>query len=136
METNTITPSVSVTLKPQDSRCRYWAKIIRASDPLPLPSAIDGANTVPGPYLRQGEEELFPFDVLITGEARHHVKAKGWNYELIVCLPDGSKKTLRPCVEHKAEMKTAGCPAEWLPGSGEIASLVRCALGYREGYLS
>lgn len=35
--------SCSVKVGPRDSRCRYWAKLIRAADPLPLPSAVDGA---------------------------------------------------------------------------------------------
>ena len=54
--------SASVTSKPQDSRCRYWCKIIRAGAPLPTPSAVTCANDVPGPYLRHGDEELFAGD--------------------------------------------------------------------------
>ena len=130
---NTVTPSCSVEIKPQDSRCRYWSKIIRAGQDLPLPSSIDGAGDLPGPYLRLGEEELFPGDVMIEGEARHHRNNRGWNYALKTCREDGSLWETGPQAYHKTDLKAAGCPPEWLPGSGEIASLVRVAHGIRAG---
>jgi len=56
--------SHSIEIKPLDNRCRYWAKIVRASNELPAPSLITGANDIGGPYLQLGEEELLPGDAL------------------------------------------------------------------------
>lgn len=103
--------SVSVRIAHRDDRCRYWAKVIRAGQALPLPSATNGANDLAGVESRKGEEELLPGDVLIEGEEAH-TKA-----------PTGIK----------AHLKTAGLPAELLTGSGDVAACVRIAHGLRLG---
>lgn len=126
--------SVSVEVRPRDSRCRYWAKIIRAGAPLPAPSAVSGASDVPGPYLRQGEDELLPGDVLIEGEERHHRKARGWDYWVTWCDEHGAlRRITNPGAEHKARMKAAGMAPALLIGSGEVAACIRVAHAIRLG---
>ena len=53
-------PSVSVQLRPEDPRCSYWAKIIRADQDLPVPSDVERAVDIGAAFLRKGDEELFP----------------------------------------------------------------------------
>ena len=125
--------SVSVSIKPQDDRCRYWAKIIRNGVALPLPSAVDSASNVPGGYVRRGEEELFPGDFLIEGEENHHRKARGWAYKLRFIGHTGALRTVAPLAERKAVAKANGLPSPLLAGSGDIAALIRLAHAVRLG---
>ena len=74
--------SVSVSVKPVDYRCRFWAKVVRGGVVLPVPNKVLGANDVPGAYLKQGDEELFAGDFLLIGEEVHHRKARGWDYKM------------------------------------------------------
>lgn len=129
--------SASVTIKPIDSRCRYWAKIIRANTSLPLPSDVDGANDITGHYLRNGEDEMFEGDILIEGEANHHRSNRGWSYWVGFCGADGKVVRIKnPGADLKAKMKAAGCPVELLAGSGQIAAAIRIAHGVRLGMIS
>lgn len=123
--------SVSVKIAPRDFRCRYWAKVIRANQPLPLPSAVDGANDIPSLYARRGEEELMSGDVLIEGEEVSHRKARGWSY-WVTFVHNGEACTTTPGGT-KAAMKAAGMPAELLTGSGDVAACVRVVHGLRLG---
>lgn len=123
--------SVSVRIAPRDSRCRYWAKVVRAGQALPLPSVTNGANDIPGPYARKGEEELLPGDVLIEGEEVSHRKARGWSYQ-VTFVRNGAAHTTTPGGT-KAAMKAAGMPAELLTGSGDVAACVRVVHGLRLG---
>ncbi len=125
--------SASVTIEPEDSRCCYWAKIIRDGQPLPLPSAVSGASDVPGAYLRSGDEELLQGDVLIEGEEMHHRKNRGWCYRITWVRADGTAHRIRPTVERKAAMKAAGMNVALLTGSGDIAACIRIAHGLRAG---
>lgn len=126
--------SLSVTIGAQDSRCRYWAKIIRADQALPLPSAVDGANDVPGPYLRKGDDELFAGDILIDGEEAHHRKNRGWSYRVIWMDPEtGERCRVFPNAEIKAALKAGGLAPELLKGSGDVAAAIRIAHGLRAG---
>ncbi len=127
--------SLSVEIKPQDSRCRYWAKVIRAGQPLPVPYDVSSANHVPGAYARRGSEELLPGDVLIEGEEEHHRKARGWFYQMTVCRSDGTAEDFRPSATLKAQLKTAGMAPELLTGSGDIAALIRVLHGIRAGFI-
>lgn len=73
----------SIQIEPLDSRCRYWAKIVRAGNKLPIPSLITGANDIGGSYLQLGKEELLPSDALFEGEANHQRRNdRGWSYWL------------------------------------------------------
>ena len=129
--------SASVRVVPGDSRCRYWAKIVRVGVALPVPSTVDGANDIPGDYLRKGEEELFAGDVMIEGEENHHRNNRGWSYCVTWCGQDGTARRIKnPGAEMKAAMKAAGCPVELLSGAGQVAAAVRFAHGLRLGLLS
>lgn len=132
--TSTATVSASVRIAPCDTRCRYWAKIVRASTPLPLPAAVEGAAQVPGAYLRNGGEELFPGDVMIEGEEAHHRKARGWSYWVTWCAPDGKPVRMRdPGAEVKEKLKSSGLPPDLLSGSGGVAACIRVAHAVRLG---
>ena len=130
--------SISVEIKPLDDRCRYWAKIIRDGVMLPMPGDVTSANDIPGPYIQRGEEELFPGDILIEGEANHHRMARGWTYHITACKADGTRFGPRePKPEHKAAIKAklaeAGLNERVLAGSGDIAACVRIGFAVRSG---
>lgn len=127
--------SHSVVIAPVDSRCRWWAKICRAEQALPDPSTVFGADDLPGPYLRRGEEELTPGDVLFEGEANHHRRTdRGWWYYLRMALPNGELLELRSGFgEQKQQLKQQGMHPDLLKGSGDIAGMVRIAHGVRMG---
>jgi hypothetical protein len=126
--------SASITVKPQDYRCRYWAKIIRNGKDLPLPSRVSSANDVPGSYLRNGDEELFEGDFFICGEEISHRKARGWTYAMKFIDPaTGTLRTVQALSERKAVAKANGLPTELLAGSGDIAGLIRLAHAVRLG---
>lgn len=126
--------SVSVTIKPADSRCRYWAKVVRAGTPLPLPSDVTGAADIPGPFSQRGDEELFLGDFLIEGEAVHHSRNRGWYYWVTWCTGDGKwRREEDPDSTVKSQLKAAGLPVELLPGAGTLAACVRVAHAVRLG---
>ena len=127
--------SHSVSIKPIDSRCRYWAKIIRAGRALPMPACVQGASDIPSFYLQCGEEELLPGDVLFEGEANHHRRNdRGWPYWLTYVTEGGELLQYRSGFgQAKAQMKTQGMAPELLKGSGDVAGMVRLGHGLRAG---
>jgi len=127
--------TASVRVGPADSRCRWWAKIVRAGTALPMPSEVSGASDVPGPYLRQGEDELMPDDIIIEGEERDYRKNRGWYYRIGWAGNDGKVVWVAPDSEAKAKLKAAGLPIHLLPGSGEVAACVRIGHGRRLGLI-
>lgn len=125
--------SYSVNMSPVDARCRYWAKIIRCDEALPIPSSVNGANDIPGPYLT-GDEELLTGDVLFEGEALHHRNRRGWLYVVSIVLENGELLYLSSGFSaQKAQLKRQGMAPELLKGSGDIAAMVRIAHGVRNG---
>ena len=124
--------SLSITIKPQDYRCRHWAKIIRNSAPLPVPSSVTGANDIPGGYAKEGDEELFAGDFMIEGEEAHHRKARGWVYHLTF-MHNGRKVIVQYFSARKDAMKAGGLPKDLLAGSGDLAGLVRIMHALRLG---
>lgn len=141
--------SVEFVANPSDSRCKYWCKVIHNGQMLPLPHVIDGANDVPGPYLRQGDDvEIFYGDYVLTGEQTHHRKQRGWTYVLyrfVAAKPasvdaEGKEKPAEPArygwIEFGKPVKDA-CRAaghrELLGGSGDVAAMVRTIHARREG---
>lgn len=126
--------SVSVQIVPSDYRCRYWAKLIRANTPLPLPSDVMSATSLPGDYLLRGDEELFPGDVLFEGEENHPYKKRGWSYWLRYVKPDGGLLVYRSGFSpQKIAAKAQGLSPSLLAGSGDIAGAVRVAHALRVG---
>lgn len=128
--------SLSIKIAPCDSRCRSWAKVVRATDTsLPMPRAIYGARSLPQGYSSRGDEELFPGDFVIEGEANHHRKQRGWTYWLRgldasgrrICLESGQFSALKPL------LKQAGLEPSLLAGAGDIAAAVRTIHAVRAG---
>ncbi|MES2299933.1 MAG: hypothetical protein V4582_23035 [Pseudomonadota bacterium] len=127
--------SFSVTINPLDSRCRHWAKIVRAGQALPHSVVVQGANDIPVPYANLGDEELMPGDVLFEGEANHHRRTdRGWTYFVRAVTNDGDFLSLRSGFSvQKAQLKEQGMSPALLMGSGDIAAMVRIAHGLRAG---
>lgn len=126
--------SVSIPVIPFDSRCRYWAKRIDAGTALDLPSTMNGAKDVHGPYLPQGEEELAKGDFLIEGEQVHcRHPERGWTYRIGYMGIDGALHRVTPINEHKQALKAAGMPVEYLKGAGQLAACLRIIHGLRMG---
>lgn len=123
-----VVASVSVVICPHDGRCSYWAKLVRNGALLPLPSNIDGAKDISGPYLKRGDEEMFFGDVLFEGEANHHRHKRGWTYWIRYVDEEGRLITYQSGFgEQKAEAKSLGISSDLLPGSGDLAGAVRVA---------
>lgn len=126
--------SVSVSVGPQDRRCRYWAKVVRAEQDLPLPSEVSGAGNIESPYLQRGDEELLPGDVLFEGEANHHSKDRGWSYLVQFVDSAGACVMYRSGFSaQKAAAKAQGMATALLAGSGDVAGAVRVAHALRAG---
>lgn len=128
--------SASIQIKKRDSRCRFWAKVIRAGQALPLPSAVAGASDIPGPFAQQGDEELFFGDVLIEGEENHHRHARGWTYWVTFVGLDGAVHVVQPSGDIKAALKKAGLDRALLAWSGDLAACMRIAHGLRAGLVA
>ena len=128
-----MTASASVILGPRDEQCKYWAKIVRAGTPLPLPCEVNRADDLPGLYLRSGDEELFRGDILFEGEAVHPRYSRGWVYTASIAGANGEQITLQYSSEIKARLKKQGLDKRFLTGAGDLAGLVRIAHGLRAG---
>ena len=122
-----MTTSISIQIEPKDSRCSYWAKILRAGAPLPKPNEVTVANSIEAKYSKKGDEELFPGDFLIEGESIHHRKARGFNYRISFINKNGELETISPTSGHKKAMKEDLLPQELLSGAGELAACIRIA---------
>lgn len=130
--------SVSFSVRPYRRHCRYWAKLVRAGAGLPMPGEVDGANTIPGKYLRLGEEELFCGDLLFEGEANHPSKDRGWSYWVHYVDDSGNLISANSgWREFKAQLKaaTGAFDPALLKGAGDLAACVRFAHVQRMGGL-
>lgn len=127
--------SHSIEIKPIDSRCRYWAKLIRAEQPIARPENVHSATDIPGIYKQRGQEELLPGDALLEGEANHHRRTdRGWSYWLTIVTLDGELICFKSGFSaQKKQMKAQGIATELLKGSGDIAAMVRILHGLRAG---
>lgn len=127
--------SHSIEIKPIDSRCRYWAKLIRAEQPIARPENVNSATDIPGIYKQLGQEELLPGDALFEGEANHHRRTdRGWSYWLTVVTTDGTLLRFESGFgAQRKQLKSQGLPAELLKGSGDVAAMVRILHGIRAG---
>ncbi|MBV5347056.1 hypothetical protein JZU46_02405 [bacterium] len=129
--------SVSVDVEPRDARCKYWAKKVDAETALPLPKEVDGGNDIPSKYLREGEEELEPGDILFEGEANHHRRLdRGWTYWVHYVDHQGVlHKYISGFGEQKTAAKALGLSSTLLAGSGDVAGAVRVAHALRLGMI-
>lgn len=129
-----VAQSVSIVLGPYDAKCRYWTKLIRADVGLPLPMDVSCADDIPVPYQRRGDEELYPDDILIEGEARHPRHHRGWVYWVHFVNPEGRLVTYRSGFgDQKQAAKELGLAKELLAGAGDHAGAIRIAHALREG---
>jgi len=121
--------SFSVSISPVDGRCRYWAKLVRANEHLPMPETVQGASDICGSYLQLGDEKIMPGDVLFEGEAMHHRRSRGWLYTVSSVTPAGALLVRNSkWSEFKSAMKTeGGFDPMLLKGSGDLAACVRFA---------
>lgn len=115
--------TVSYIAKPSDSRCAWWS--------VQLPADIElNSSKIPAPYLRKGADlELKTGDMLVTSEARHHRKNRGYDVFLSVCV-DGEVKTIFPLAQRKAFIKNNG-GKDLMHESGDVAGCVRMAVWLR-----
>jgi hypothetical protein len=139
-ETKTMTESnpiesVSYTPAAQDSRCRYWCKVVKSGTTLPLPADVRGANDVPAEYLRQGDEiELFEGDWLLEGEEVSHRRQRGWTYNLGHVEQGAVVWYSFKHADVKAFLRKLGTIRPILGGSGDVAAMIRCIHAVRMGY--
>lgn len=126
--------TVAVLAAPLDRACGYWSKVIRAHDPIPLPSHCNFADDIrPYPYLQRNElVYLSAGDVLLEGEAVHKSKKRGWLYWLTI-VADGEALVIKPNSSIKKHLRASGLPHEIMSGSGKIAAILRVAHAHRRG---
>lgn len=114
--------------RPSDSRCKFWSKVVRATDSLPPPSSVDGAGSIPGPYLRTGADvELEDGDFVFEGEEVSHRKSRGWVYNFGIVL-GGQIRWISD--DERAQAKDLWRLVgrrDMTAGSGEHAAMVRAA---------
>lgn len=89
-------------------------------------------NDLPGPYLQHGDEERFPGDFLFEGEEVDRKRPRGWAYYVTVAGASGPVALVYSSAV-KARLKQLGLDSRFLPGSGDLAGLVRVAHGLRAG---
>jgi len=118
--------SFAWTPSPQDRRCSFWAKALPITKAI-LPADTEGANSIPAPYLKRGEEiELFDWDIVMYGEANHHRKQRGWTFNTLVAL-DGRlvELTSTSCINGAIRKISPG--NQILRGAGDHAAMMRAA---------
>ena len=127
--------SHSVQILPNDSRCKYWAKIVRKDNVLTvLPHEVEGASDIPVTYSQKGDEELFEGDILIEGEENHHRKIRGWSYTVTTVI-NGKIRVFYPDSDTKKQIKEAGIEPKYLAGAGAVAGAVRVYHAIKLGIL-
>ena len=115
--------TVSFVAKPGDSRCSWWS--------VQLPAEIElNSEKIPAPYLRNGADlELKEGDMLVTSEAKHHRKNRGYDVYLSVCV-GGEVKHIFPAMQRKTFIKANG-GKDLMHESGDVAGCVRMAVWLR-----
>lgn len=122
--------TVSYTANPVDSRCQWWAVKIPAG----FVQRIDLGDTAsmrPLGFLKKGADlELEEGESVLSSEALHHRKARGFQVELRTVI-SGSLRVLRPDADMKARIKAAATPDQWAKlkaGSGDVAACLRALM--------
>lgn len=134
--------SATADISKLDRRCRGWAIVVRANQPLPMPVDVTGASSLHQPYAHQSAEgvELFPGDYALWGEEEHHRKNRGWVYVLFAYHESGTAEHVAFRSEVKEQIKAAiqagSCTADpnILRGSGDVAAMVRRIHADRAGF--
>ena len=126
-------PTFSHVASRTDRRCKWWQKTINAEIAATLdPAAIEGGNSIPGEYLRDGADlELPAWTMILDSEQVHHAKPRGYSYTLGVIMPKADGSLGRTWIAgkvsaQKGAIKAAGA-THLLGGSGDTAGLVRMA---------
>lgn len=117
--------SCNFPVAPSDHRCKYWCKIVRAGAPLPHPASVDGANDIPGAYLKKGDVEVFVGDVIFEGDENHHRKQRGWTWTMYIVDELGELQTVNYS-QAKDILRMWGIK-DMLAGAGACAAMVRAA---------
>lgn len=137
MQSNQNIVSVEYTFSGEDSRCRYWGKVLEVDQPLPQPEAVSGASDIPSEYVRRGDTlTLFEGDVVIEGEENHHRKKRGWSYRLGIVQANGEIQwDPMSNFQAKAALKASG-EKDLMKGRGDIAHCIRVLHCIRMGLTS
>ncbi len=119
------------TAAPYSPKALFWVKVIRASDPLPLPSTITtSANSLPWEYAPPNTAiSLSEGDAIIRGDQRYG-GAPTWDYKIGIC-ERGKLAWYIP--RNKIKILFRGTPEH--AGTGVLASLIRFLHAKRRGLL-
>jgi len=126
--------------RPDDDRCDYWAKVIRAGQVIPLPEHVKRESDVPGEPLQIGERvELFHGDFLIQGQKNRLTAARNWAWSVNLGTigpayegPDHRIHWLPYGRATRDAVRKAG-RSELLSGRSRLADAVREIWARREG---
>lgn len=124
--------TISFTATPMDARCQWWAKHIPAGFAANIDLA-DTASLSSLPFLRKGADlELEEGDCVLTSEALHHRKPRGY-IVLLHIVHEGDKIEIRPSMELKMAIKAIATKDQWASlknGSGDVAGVLRAAMAF------
>lgn len=119
--------TVSFIAKPVDRRCQWWAVRIPAGFVRGI-RLDDKTSLRPLGFLKSGEDlELEEGEAVLTSEARHHNKARGYDVCLHV-VAGGVIRKFSPTLDTKEKIKCLVSPEHWnvlKHGSGEVAACLR-----------
>lgn len=142
----------TINCRPRDSRCSFVAQLIRTDTALPDMRA--GRIYLPGEDVRRRTVDLQEGEWLVTGEARHHKKFRGWDY-IAYTVDEGKLLSWRPGELLKEALKVwvsrgpdrkfhnrklargipprGGLMREHMRGAGDQAALLRLIVADRRG---
>ena len=119
--------TITFIAKARDKRCNFWAVRI----PVNFGSKLDLNNTTSLKslgYLRYGADiELIENEAVLTSEAIHHSKNRGYNVQLHFVFGEKMYR-IQPSLELKKTIKELATDEEWMllkDGSGDITAALR-----------
>ena len=108
--------------KPSDSRCKYWA--------IRVPEVATLGERIASPFLRIGADlELSDGESIITSEAYHHRKMRGFRVRLVIAI-NAKIYFITPTAATKKYIKENG-GKDLMGGTGEVDACLRVALWLR-----
>jgi hypothetical protein len=114
--------TISFVAEPVDHRCKWWAMV--------LPESLDLEGRINAPYLRAGSDLELPIgSMVITSEAMHHNKNRGYLTALRIALETGMEH-IRPNMATKQHIKANG-GQDLMVGSGDVVGVIRMAIWLR-----